>query len=89
MPPLFMMLPPREKKGRASREKLSRPEKHFCAAVKAKPCRSERPEAMMATTEAMPMPAEMGTPAKSITKKTANRIIVALITITCPLLSYP
>ena len=85
MPPLFMMLPPREKNGRASSEKESRPEKQRWAAIRAKMSAGMLNRAVM--TEAMPMPAEMGTPASSRTKKEPKRLRVACTTISCCLLS--
>ena len=85
MPPLFMMLPPRVKKGRASREKESRPEKQRWAAIRAKMSAGILNRAVM--TDAMPMPAEMGTPASSMTKKEPKRLRVACTTISFCLLS--
>ena len=86
MPPLFMMLPPREKKGSASREKESMPEKQRCAAVRAKIAGSMLNSAVK--MDAMPMPAEMGTPASSMTKKEPNSSNVACATIMRFLLSF-
>ena len=86
MPPLFMMLPPREKKGRASRAKESRPEKQRREATTAR-VSAGMPLARAVMMEAMPMPAEMGTPASSMTKKDPNRT-KTVSSITRPLLFY-
>ena len=76
IPPLFIMLPPKEKNGRARREKESQPEKHLCAAVNAKIFPSI-PLMIAVIMEAIPIPAEIGTPANSITKNEPNSINVA------------
>ena len=81
-----MTLPPKEKNGRASREKESQPEKHLWAAVRAKILPS-MPLMMAVMMDAMPMPAEIGTPANSITKKEPNNIKVACTTMLTFLLS--
>ena len=81
IPPLFIILPPSEKNGKANNEKESSPEKHFCAAVNAKPSKVVTPLTHAAITEAIPIPAEIGTPANSITKNEMNNTTVAVITI--------
>ena len=75
-----MILPPSEKNGRANNENESRPEKHFCAAVKANPSKVVTPLTQAAITEAIPIPAEIGTPANNIIKNDTNNTIVAVIT---------
>ena len=70
------MLPPNEKNGRARREKESQPEKHLCAAVNAKIFPSI-PLMIAVIMEAIPIPAEIGTPANSITKNEPNSINAA------------
>ena len=65
MPPLFMMLPARIKKGMASRLNTEMPEKILCA-----PVRTEAPRfstGRMAQMEDTARAMAMGTPANSIT----------------------
>ena len=81
MPPLFMMLPPREKNGSASREKESTPSKHFCAATNAN-LSNGMPAENAVRQDAMPMPAEIGTPAKSMTKNEPKSTRMDCATIT-------
>ena len=63
------------------------PEKQRCAAVRAKIAGSMLNSAVK--MDAMPMPAEMGTPASSMTKKEPNSSNVACATIMRFLLSFP
>ena len=75
MPPLFIMLPPNVNSGRASSAKESMPEKHRCAATGANTAGSMLNSAVM--MDAMPMPAEMGTPMSSRMKENLEPIWVA------------
>ena len=84
IPPLFMMLPARMKRGTASREKDSTPEFIFCMVIKV--IWSQDRVDMAVTMEETTMLMEMGTPKNSSTPNTAKRITVVsvMLIVLCP-----